>query len=314
MTIGCVAPFPDRCYDRIVKITETATISEKLSQSQIMRDYEKAFSEATGLPLKFQSAGKKRAGMRGSSHANPFCVRMAETQPGCQMCVDMQERLSADSAGGLTATHTCAAGLIDSTVPVRVGDRILGYLQTGQVAVRQPTRENFERVAEWLKRGGVETDWEYLKEAYLNTRVISEQQYDAVLRLIEVFSQHLSIAAEQISTQQEHSEPPMVERARKMIEARHAEDLSLNEVAHTVNASTFHFCKTFKRTTGMTFTEYLSFVRVAKSKKLLANPQSRISEVAFEVGFASLTHFNRMFRRITGQSPTDFRKQVMKRK
>ena len=60
----------------------------------------------------------------------------------------------------------------------------------------------------------------------------------------------------------------------------------------------------------MTFTEYLSTVRVAKAKKLLANPQLRVSEVAFEVGFASLTHFNRMFRRITGQSPTRFRKAL----
>ena len=51
-------------------------------------------------------------------------------------------------------------------------------------------------------------------------------------------------------------------------------------------------------------------VRVAKAKKLLANPQARITEVAYEAGFASLTHFNRMFRRIAGQSPTDFRRRI----
>jgi AraC-like DNA-binding protein len=63
----------------------------------------------------------------------------------------------------------------------------------------------------------------------------------------------------------------------------------------------------FKKATGMTFTEYLSLVRIAKAKKLLANPQARVSEIAFEAGFASLTHFNRMFKRITGQSPSEFR-------
>ena len=291
-------------------VTETSHLAEKLSQSQIMRDYEQAFADATGLPLKFQAAGKKRPGMRGSQNANPFCVQMAETEPGCKMCVDMQERLSADSADGATQTAACVAGLSDSTVPVRVGDKVLGYLQTGQVALRPLTRESFSRVAEWLKKGGVEADWLELERAYLRTRVISAQQYDAILRLLEVFSQHLAIAAEQIATQQTHAEPPMIERARKLIEERHGEDLSLDEVAHTVNASTFHFCKMFKRATGMTFTEYLSMVRVAKAKKLLVNPQARISEVAFEAGFASLTHFNRMFRRITGQSPTDFRRQV----
>jgi len=146
-----------------------------------------------------------------------------------------------------------------------------------------------------------------LEKAYLGSRVISSEQYNAVLRLLEVFSKHLSIAAEQISIQQTNSEPPSITQARKLIEERHGENLSLNEVAHAVNTSTFHFCKMFKRATGMTFTEYLSFVRVAKSKQLLANPQKRISEVAYEAGFSSLTHFNRMFRRITGQSPTAYR-------
>jgi AraC-like DNA-binding protein/ligand-binding sensor protein len=293
-----------------VSIADTSTLSQKLSESQILRDYERAFSEATGLPLKFQAAGKKRPGMRGSQNANPFCVQLAETERGCKLCVDIQERLSADSAGGTTQTLACLAGLSDSAVPVRVGDRVLGYLQTGQIALRPLTRESFARVAEWLKKGGAEADWKELEKAYLRTRVISQEQYGAVLRLLEVFSQHLSIAAEQIATQQTHAEPPMVERARKFIEERHGEDLSLGEVARTVHASTFHFCKMFKRATGMTFTEYLSVVRVAKAKKLLANPQARVTEVAYEAGFASLTHFNRMFRRITGRSPTEFRRQL----
>jgi AraC-like DNA-binding protein len=74
-----------------------------------------------------------------------------------------------------------------------------------------------------------------------------------------------------------------------------------------VNTSTFYFCKLFKRTTGLNFTEYLSRVRVEKAKNLLLNPNLRVSEVAFEVGFQSLTHFNRVFRKIAGESPTDYR-------
>ena len=60
---------------------------------------------------------------------------------------------------------------------------------------------------------------------------------------------------------------------------------------------------TFRRATGITFTQHLSMIRIAKAKRLLSNPQARISEIAFEAGFASITHFKRMFRRLTGQSP-----------
>ena len=148
------------------------------------------------------------------------------------------------------------------------------------------------------------------EKAYFGSPVIDRKQYDAVLRLLEIFAGHPSIAAEQIATQQLHAEPLLVSRAREIIEQRSGEALPLTEIARSVHASTFHFCKTFKRAAGMTFTQYLSMVRIAKAKKLLSNPQARISEVAFEAGFASITHFNRMFRRVTGQSPTDFRHRI----
>jgi AraC-like DNA-binding protein len=77
-----------------------------------------------------------------------------------------------------------------------------------------------------------------------------------------------------------------------------------------VNTSSFYFCKLFKKATGLNFTDYVSRVRIEKAKNLLLNPNLRISEIAFEVGFQSLTHFNRVFKKIIGQSPTQYRGQV----
>ena len=90
------------------------------------------------------------------------------------------------------------------------------------------------------------------------------------------------------------------------------EEITLDQVAKAVHMSTFYFCKTFKKVTGINFTDYVSRVRIEKSKNLLLNPNLRVSEIAFEVGFQSLTHFNRVFRRNLGQSPTDYRAQLMK--
>jgi AraC-like DNA-binding protein len=74
-----------------------------------------------------------------------------------------------------------------------------------------------------------------------------------------------------------------------------------------VNASTFYFCKRFKKHTGVNFTEYVSRVRIESAKNLLLNPNLRISEIAYEVGFQSLTHFNRVFKSVVGESPTEYR-------
>ena len=100
----------------------------------------------------------------------------------------------------------------------------------------------------------------------------------------------------------------MITRAKEFIGKNQSDALSLGQVARAVNTSTFYFCKMFKKATGLTFTEYLSQVRISKAKNLLLNPNLRISEIAYDIGYQSLTHFNRTFHRIVGQSPTAYRK------
>ena len=115
----------------------------------------------------------------------------------------------------------------------------------------------------------------------------------------------------QILVQQQNAEPPVITRAKAYILEHQADNLRLGQVAKAVNTSLFYFCKIFKKATGLNFTDYLSRIRVEKSKNLLLNPNLRISEIAFEVGFQSLTHFNRVFKKILGQSPTEYRSQLL---
>ena len=96
-------------------------------------------------------------------------------------------------------------------------------------------------------------------------------------------------------------------RARQFIDEHKAEDLSLKQVSTAVNMSSFYFCKKFHQAVGCTFTEHLARVRVEAAKTMLLNPNTRVSEVAFEAGFQSITHFNRVFRNLAGRSPTDYR-------
>ena len=118
------------------------------------------------------------------------------------------------------------------------------------------------------------------------------------------------MVSNQVLVQNENAEPPMITRAKNFIKTNQAEDLSLGQVAKAVNTSTFYFCKMFKKATGLNFTEYLWRVRLEKAKNLLLNPNLRISEIAYEVGFQSLTHFNRVFKKVVGQSPTEYRDKL----
>src|SRR5580700_6760908 len=128
-----------------------------------------------------------------------------------------------------------------------------------------------------------------------------------MVRLLEIFAQHLSVFANQIMIHQRTAEPPMISRAKSYITAHQADTISLEEISRVLNVSTFYFCKMFKKATGLTFTDYLGRVRVEKAKILLLNPHLRVSEIAYTVGFESLSHFNRVFRNLTGESPSHFR-------
>ena len=68
-----------------------------------------------------------------------------------------------------------------------------------------------------------------------------------------------------------------------------------------------YFSEKFKENTGINFVEYVARVRVEEARSLLHDPRRRITEVAFEVGFQSLSQFNRSFREFCGQSPSDYR-------
>ena len=111
-------------------------------------------------------------------------------------------------------------------------------------------------------------------------------------------------------TEKNNAEPPLVLKAREYIGKHKNEELSLADVAKAAGASVFHFCKVFHKATGLKFTDYVARVRLEDARNRLLNPNLRISEIAYDVGFQSLTQFNRTFKRVFGQSPSEFRAQV----
>ena len=229
----------------------------------------------------------------------------------CAACLETQQKISEAQDHG-PRTVKCFAGLCDTGVPVSVGDEVLGFLQTGQIFTQKPSKAQFSKTVQQLTDWGWKVDLRKLEEAYFQTRVITPKQYESVLRLLTIFAQHLSLVSNQLLVRRANSEPPAITRAKQFIEEHQAEEISLGDVAKAVNTSTFYFCKMFKKATGLNFTDYLSRVRVEKAKNLLLNPNMRISEVAFAAGFQSLSHFNRVFRRIAGESPTNYRGKLPK--
>ena len=107
--------------------------------------------------------------------------------------------------------------------------------------------------------------------------------------------------------EKQNAEPPLVLKAREYIDKHKTQKLSLANVAKAVGVSVFHFSKVFHKSTGLKFSDYIARVRLEDARIRLLNPNLRISDIAYDVGFQSLTQFNRNFKRVFGRSPTKFR-------
>ena len=111
------------------------------------------------------------------------------------------------------------------------------------------------------------------------------------------------------------AEPVEIWKTRKFIEEYSGEELSLRRVAKEVNIHPNYLSERFKQVTGMNFVEYVALTRFEKACKLLNDGGLPISDIAFAAGFQSLSQFNRVFKKLCGKSPTQFRaaKHVVRR-
>jgi AraC-like DNA-binding protein len=83
--------------------------------------------------------------------------------------------------------------------------------------------------------------------------------------------------------------------------------ISLTELARQYNVSASHFCRLFKGLTGNTLLKYLNQLRIQQAEKLLRESEMPISEIAERLGFSSLSHFERVFRKMHFSNPSAFR-------
>jgi len=284
-------------------------------QSDRFKIYQDAFRLTTGLPLRLVSADPDHWCLDDETiNRSPFCEALNICGGAYTACRETNRRLmkQAETKGPLTCS--CFAGLCATAVPVKMGASVVGFLKTGQVFTKVPDEAQFAEMLGSLGRRTLNAiSIAQLKTAYLSTRSVEPQRYESMVTLLQTFAEQLSDHAESLAIIEEGSEPAAIVRARKFIHANVDQPLPLGQVAREAGLSESHFCRLFKDSTGLTLTDYVNRCRIDWAKRELLRPEVRISEIAFLIGYQSLSQFNRSFARIVGFSPTLFRRQRLER-
>lgn len=98
---------------------------------------------------------------------------------------------------------------------------------------------------------------------------------------------------------------------QKYIDEHYTEDIALQDIAGFLDYSDVYFCKLFKHNFGKNFITYLNEYRMNKAKELLSDPMINIKNVGQEVGYRDANYFTRLFKRMTGVTPSEYRSGVL---
>ena len=106
--------------------------------------------------------------------------------------------------------------------------------------------------------------------------------------------------------------PARLRMVKDLVHEKIEEELTLVEMAQSVELSPAHFSRMFRKSTGETPHQFVLRTRIERAKEMLREAEMRVLDVAVACGFKTQQHFARMFRRISGASPTEYRYEVLR--
>jgi len=133
-----------------------------------------------------------------------------------------------------------------------------------------------------------------------------------VLHILSKSEDYTILNADGYAFETELQDSSKLDKIYKHINENFKEHISLDEISDVANMTMQAFCRYFKKVTGKTFTKLVNEYRVVHATKLLSESQMSITDIAYECGFNNFSHFNKLFKEVTGKSASMYRKEMKK--
>jgi AraC-like DNA-binding protein len=144
--------------------------------------------------------------------------------------------------------------------------------------------------------------------------LVSLTHFDQLMALLQIFQllasskETIALNTKPIANASVLKEQQRLHKIYHFIETHYHEAINVNEMANLSNLTLAAFCRYFKKSTHLTFTDFLNQYRISQSKKFLLN-DSNVTEACYASGFENLSYFNKIFKKLTGENPLQFKKR-----
>ena len=209
----------------------------------------------------------------------------------------------------------CRGGEPHAVSPISGKDCILDFIAISPTVFRHITRTNYQvkrhiPLEELQKKGMVP----FCDHMFVAVRKELKEQtlgyQEAIQSILELFlvyyTRYFLIDPPQKVEPPKYANLVRIQKVMNYIEQNYAQEITLQKAANIMGYEPCHCSKTFKKLTGMNFIAYLNGVRVKKAIEKIHWTDLSMTQIAFECGFHNVRNFNRVFKSVTGQSPTEF--------
>lgn len=229
-----------------------------------------------------------------------FCKKIKSSKRGKERCYICDKELFIRCAKtGKIESHRCHAGLIDTAIPIKFNDNILGYLMFGQAVDGKEcdVEDNIKRLSREL---GLEYD--ELIGMYYDLRPYDADIIKSAGNILKASAGYLWL-----SDYIEIGYNTLASKISDYVNAHLKEELSLAKICEDVGISKNKLYEISHKNFNTTIGEYVSSIRINEAKRLLTSTSLSVKEIGQQVGISDYNYFSKIFKKYVGTTPLKYR-------
>ncbi len=256
------------------------------------------------------------------THNGPLCTAVKTTSKGLNYCARMKSfSLNRFTENSEAFVCRCHLGLTEITKPVFIKEKLACAIYIGSFILKGDKEFVIKQAIKYSSLFGIPKD-EYLKAIEL-TPEIELDKFQNLLNLAEALSMNIQLLAEKSSIRlTKTSDKNRVNKsssegihwavayAMEYVDFHYNHDISLRQISRLLFMHPDYLSRIFKKYTNKCFVDYLNEKRIQEAKRIIEHSKESITTICYDVGFKNKSHFNRVFKKLCGITPSEYKKTI----